>query len=158
METFSPIEEIKEIEIWLRKYPPKRLFAPSAAKLPFRLCEVTASLVILQTRTGQLDSAVDYLEECITQAQILKTTRYDLIALGAAVVLWHGLAKVEQAARWTGLIAGRPEYIDKLKVFDQTCRQLETSHGTNRYHELQEQGRTLTLEAALNEARRPGGA
>lgn len=149
-----------EAQIMMKQYDQARellseaLHLARAAKLPFRICEVTTDLVMLLTRTGQLDSAVEYLEECVTQAQLLKTARYDLMALGAAVVLWHGLGKAEQAALWAGLIAGRPEYIDKMKVFDQICRQLEAALGTSRYRELQEQGKTLTLEAALNEARR----
>lgn len=117
--------------------------------LPYRIAEVTADLVLLESVTNRFASALDYLRECITQARHLNTARYDLIAMGAATVLWHGLGRYEQAALWAGLVVGRSDYIERMNVFAPTCYHLEAALGADRYQSLLEQGKTLSTGEAL---------
>jgi tetratricopeptide (TPR) repeat protein len=119
--------------------------------LPYRVAEVTADLALLQAVTGRFASAIDYLRECITQAQFLKSTRYDLIALGAASVVGHRLGQSEQAALWAGLVVGRPEYVERMGVFSQTCQQLEDALEGELYQALLAEGTVSSTEVALAE-------
>jgi tetratricopeptide (TPR) repeat protein len=119
------------------------------AKLPFRICEVTADMVMAECVRKDEISAAGYLRECVIQAQFLKTARYGLIAVGAAVVFWTAFGSAEQAALWAGIARDRPEYIETLGVFNRTCQQLEYELGIERFTALLQQGMSLSLETVL---------
>lgn len=116
------------------------------AGMPFRLCEVAVDLALLHAVRGELVPARASLREALATAERLATPRYWMMALGAAAVVWHRSGTNEQAARWAGVVAHRPEYIDHLGVFEQTCAQVEAELGAERYQNLIEQGRTLALD------------
>jgi hypothetical protein len=121
------------------------------AKSPFRIGEVTADLVLVLSERGEIASAKRYLVECIAQAHILKTARYELMAIGAAVVFALADGRQEQAAVWAGAAHERGEYIEKLGIFERACGQLERELGAARYAALCGQGKAMTLAAVIEE-------
>jgi tetratricopeptide (TPR) repeat protein len=119
------------------------------AKLPFRICEVAADMVLAECIRKDEISAAGYLKECVIQAQFMKTARYSLTAVGAAVVFGAAFGSVEQAALWAGTLRDRPEYVEKLGIFNRTCQQLERELGAERFTMLLQQGKSLSLQSVL---------
>jgi tetratricopeptide (TPR) repeat protein len=121
------------------------------AGLPYRVCEVAADMALVLSIQHDPDSARTALKECVRQAQFLKTARYHLMAIGAAVVFAQARGDAERAARWAGVVHERPEYVERLGIFKRTSGQLQAALGADVYEVLLAQGKGLAFETALAE-------
>jgi tetratricopeptide (TPR) repeat protein len=119
--------------------------------IPFRICEVAADRALIASVMNDRVIGIDSLRACVTQCQIIKTARYNLMTVGAGVVVAGTFGYAEQAAQWMGCVSGCPEYVERMGIFQSACRRLETELGSERYHVLLEQGKARSLDDVVLE-------
>jgi hypothetical protein len=106
-------------------------------------------MVFVHIARNELEAARVRLREALESAHQLATPPFMAKAIAAAVSLWQFSGDYERAALWAGVLL---DYTQNLhpSLFDMSVyEQLETELGTERYHQVLEQSKSLTLNAAL---------
>jgi tetratricopeptide (TPR) repeat protein len=71
-----------------------------ASRLLFRICEVAQDMVLVHIARNEFDGACARLRESLDSARQLGTPHFMAKAVAAAISLWKGCGKHEQAAVW----------------------------------------------------------
>jgi len=123
-----------------------------AAELPRFVCNVRRHQANTYLALNDLDEAQCALREGMELAIRLESDFQKKRTLSVAVMLWYRKGELETAARWAGILDGSTD-VD-APVYEPVREAIEIALGQERYRQLFEAGKNMTLDDAVFEIQR----